>query len=171
MVCRWLCCAVVGLLAPGAFACSVLVPWRLYTNVVELRGEKIPGLTWVRGYNILDYAGDQTVIVSGIRRGERFRIARWQDGLECSYDETGSESCSPNDPAAGVYLGNLFGDWTEASDNRDELKKMYLRLFVQIAGREVPLMLSGRPVRTTRELHADLSQRISNQICVDESGP
>src|SRR4030095_6988212 len=95
---------LLALAAPLAVPCSVSVTQYLYVNVVRLEGPKIQGLKWVRTWNILDYEGSERVLVSGLRAGRRFPLAKWENGEECGYDEAGSEQCVPNGPFRGIAL-------------------------------------------------------------------
>jgi hypothetical protein len=158
-------CAGLALAGPPAVACSVSVPWVEYINLMELSGPRVAGLAWTRVYNVLDYQGDGRVVVHGLRKGERFPIAKWQDGQQCIYDRQGSESCAPNMSRSGVRLEGLFGDWLGFSNRREELRRAYLPLIVEANGREYRLTLSSRPVRNTGALEERRSQRIVHEAC------
>jgi hypothetical protein len=160
----WICVWFVALAEPAA-ACSVSVPWLPYVNLVELQGAQLEGLQWTRIYNILDYEGAQRVLVHAVRNGKRFPVAKWQDGQECSFDAQGVEQCQVNEPNQGISLESLFGDWKDASERREDLRRIDLPIVVELAGREYALTLSGRPVRNTRELQQIRAGKISNSIC------
>ena len=157
--------AALMLAAPVATACSISVTHYLYVNVVRLEGPEVAGLRWIRVYNILDYEGDQRVLVSGQREGRRYPLAKWENGQECSYDEAGAERCEPNGPFRGINLEGRFGDWTAASDRRDDLKKLFLPIVVEIGGREIQMTLRSWPVRNNRELQSELHAKIAIPAC------
>lgn len=156
---------VLALTAPLADACSVHIPPRLYVNVVRLEGPKIEGLSWSRTWNILGYEGSQRVFVSRVREGKRSPLVKWEGGQLCFFDEAGLEKCSPNQPGGGVRFEGLFEGWIEASDRRDELKKLYFPLVVELHGRETLMVLRSRPVRSTRELQSERAARFTVEAC------
>jgi hypothetical protein len=165
MAARLWSCVLFMALAHPASACSVSVPWVSYVNLVELNGPRVEGLQWLRVYNIIDYTGNQRVVVQAVRDGKRIPVAKWQGGQECSYDAQGIEQCHENDPHRGIRLEALFGDWHAASEHREHLRRIYLPLIIQVDGRELRFSLSGRPVRNTRKLQRIRSMRITVDIC------
>jgi hypothetical protein len=152
-------------IAAPASACSLHVPWVRYVNLVSMSGATIDGLEWVRIHNILDYQGEERVLVSVVRQGKRSPLLRWEDGKECAFDAAGVESCHPNLPSTGVRLESQFWRWKEASEEAGSLKRVYLPLIVEIGGREVRLVLSSKAVRNTRELQRERVGRYINEIC------
>jgi hypothetical protein len=158
---------LTGILVLGgsvAMACSTFTPWFLYINLVRLDGPKVEGLEWIRVYNILDYDGGGRVLVNAVRQGRRIPLAKWENGQECWY-ESAQERCAPNQPMAGVNLESYFPNWSEGSDRKDELKKLYLPLIVEVDGREIPMALRSRVVRNDRELQGERAGRTAN-LCV-----
>ena len=160
----WICVLLLALARPSA-ACSVSVPWLPYLNLVEMKGAPIDGLQWTRIYNVLDYDGDQRVVVHVVRNGKRIPVAKWQDGQECSFGPQGVEDCHANEPHQGISLESHFGDWKEASEHRGELRRIYVPIIVELAGRRFELALSGRPIRNTHELERIRAQKVLNAIC------
>jgi hypothetical protein len=159
-------CAALALAAPWADACSVSVPPMLYVNVARLEGPAVQGLKWIRGYNILDYEGPGRVLVSALKEGRRYPLAKWEDGQECSYDAQGEAVCATNDPRSGISLETHFGaDWLEAADRQEELKKVYLPIIVEIDGREIRMTVRSWAVRSSRELQRERAGRISAIAC------
>jgi len=156
------CLASIGALAE---ACSVHVPWVRYVNLMELSGGRVDGLTWRRIYNILDYEGSKPVVVHGIRNGNRFPVAKWRDGQQCLFDAQGAQQCEENTPRNGIRLEGLFDGWVGYSDRRDELRRVYLPLIVEVDGREHKLTLSSRPVRNTGALEDLRVARIAVEAC------
>jgi hypothetical protein len=150
------------LAAPVAAACSGFTPWYLYVNVVRLDGPKVEGLKWARVYNILDYEGSSRVLVSLVRQGSRIPVAKWENGQECTFGTTCQEICTPNRPREGVNLEYFFGNWTDVSDDKDRLKRLYLPLTVEVDGREIPMALRSRPVRNTTQLQLKRAGRLAN---------
>jgi hypothetical protein len=149
-----------------ASACSIYIPWRQYMNVVELHGPRIAGLSWVRIHNILDYEGGGRVVVSRIRDGRRIPVAKWENGEECAFDDAAVPRCEPNRHGAGIRLESYFGDWQPTSNNKADLKRLYLRLSIETPdGRTVEMTLSSRPRRNTRKLQSELHERMSAEIC------
>jgi hypothetical protein len=165
MTVRYLLVVGLAMASPVAIACSGSVPGLLYTNVVRLDGPNIPGLKWIRVYNILDYEGSQRVLVSVVRQGRRLPVAKWENGLECAFDEAGRERCEPDRRLAGVSLERYFPRWTDAADRKDSLRKLHLPLLVETGGREIAMRLLSRPVRTTRELRQERYEKIANSVC------
>jgi hypothetical protein len=171
MVYRFTLMAALVLSALPALSCSAHIPSRLFTNVVRLEGPAIEGLKWVRTYNMFDYEGDQRVRVSAVIQGRRVPLAKWESGQQCGYDSDGAESCSPNRPNSGVPVQNYFGEWTDAADRRDALRKLFLPLIIEVEGREIPLTLRSRPVRSTRELRSERAMMLTNEICERMNSP
>jgi hypothetical protein len=164
--------AGLALAAPLASACSLYIPWYRYVNVVNLTGNRVPGLEWSRMYNILDYTGEARVQVSVLRQGARIPVALWQDGRECTFDRSGNPpsekmSCHANLPREGIRLESHFKDWREAADRAEALPRVWLPLIVEVGGREWRMTLRSQPVRNTRKLQSDRAARIANEACPD----
>ncbi len=157
--------AALGVAAPAAMPCTFTLPNYLYTNVVRLDGPRIEGLEWLRIYNILSYEGTERVLVSAVREGQRIPVAKWEQGQECFFDKAGAERCAPNEAYFGINLQGYFGSWSEASNRRSDLKKLDLRLVVEIGDREIAMSLRSRPVRTNRELRSEYHDKIASLSC------
>lgn len=160
-------CLVIVLFAlgiPAADACSVSLPWQPFVNLVRMTGPRIPGLHWTRIYNVLDYEGDQRVQVSVLRHGERIPVVRWENGQECLMHE-GGESCQPNSPQEGAGFEAYFPNWRDAGPTAASLQRVYLRLIVEVDGREFRPVLSSHPVRNTRKLQLERTGRYN--VCPD----
>jgi hypothetical protein len=156
------------MLAAGpAQACSVMVPWTDYVNLVRMTGPRIDGLRWIPIHNVLDYEGPGPVTVSIIRQGNRVVVARWADGRECALGGPGPELCEPNTPVAGIGLERWFSTWQPRSNHRSQLRRLYLPLIVTMPGREVRVTLRSQAVRNTRHWHDQAQLRGINEFCVE----